>query len=454
MATQVEQARGSSVEALLSIVKDGLCHRCGGCIGICPAGTLDLDADGYPIRVGECIGCGKCVRMCSGAAVDYLALGRALFGEDYHYNPFMGQFQSTHIGHALEEKVRWSGASGGVVTQLLIHLLESGRIKGALVATQDDEDPTLGRGIIARTRADLLASPQSRYTTTPSLAALREIAEDEGPYAVVGVPCQIHAVRQAQMIDPGWAHRVTLLIGLFCSSNPPCDATRSLVSLLAPPGTRLVSSHYRQSDERGWPHDTVELTFSDGSTWRSPYGPAQTVALLRWLTPGRRCLTCLDASAEFADISAADPWIRGADGDWKYAAPGGWTSLVVRTPAGRAALEAAATAGKVHVKPIPESEIVNGQRVTVVDKQRHAAIQLLLRGLVGRRAPSYSMNLPRPGTAAVLTEVAYLSMRAIAARPALRRPLSRLAFSRFGRRLMGWRRAQKKRRHTAKGTSG
>ena len=44
---------------------------------------------------------------------------------------------------------------------------------------------------------------------------------------------------------------------------------------------------------------------------------------------------CLDAGAEFSDFSIGDPWIRDEKGHWKYDEPGGWSSIIVRTPAGR-----------------------------------------------------------------------------------------------------------------------
>ena len=202
------------VEGIEAIVKRGLCHRCGACIGICPANTLSLSRNGFPVRTGKCKNCNRCVQICSGIAVDYNAMGRDMFGETYRYGPALGEFIDTVVAHSTDDEVRWCGASGGVITQLLIYLLESGRIKGALVSVQHHEDPSMGEGIIARSREELISAAQSKYTTTPSLTALKDMSDEEGPFAVVGLPCQIHSLRTLQKIDKRWSQKVSIAIGL------------------------------------------------------------------------------------------------------------------------------------------------------------------------------------------------------------------------------------------------
>jgi coenzyme F420 hydrogenase subunit beta len=177
--------RYRDVEGILRIVRDGLCHRCGACIGICPAGTFDVGPSGYPVQVGKCVECDKCVQVCSGFEVDYPALGAAVFGNAYRYGPALGPVKAAYVGHALDEEIRWKRASGGLITQLLVHLLESGRITGALVVVPNPDDPAMAKGTIARSREELLAAAQSKYTTSPSLAALRELRGEKGRIAVV-----------------------------------------------------------------------------------------------------------------------------------------------------------------------------------------------------------------------------------------------------------------------------
>lgn len=434
-----------NVEGILQVVHDGLCHRCGACVGFCPAGTLAVSSDAWPTQVADCIHCNICVQVCSGLAVNYEGIGRHLFGDGYRFGPLMGTVRSAHIGHANDPEVRRHGASGGVITQVLVHLLESGRIKGAVVTVGNPDEPSQGKGIVARSREELLAAAQSRYATSPTLSVLTEIQKEEGPFALVGLPCQVHALRQRQMDDPRWKDRVPLAIGLLCHYNLPFTATKDAARLLAPPGTRLVRAQSRERDERGWPHNTVDLTFSDGSKWHSPLGPAQTFNILSRVGPLGRCLTCLDATAEFADFAIGDPWIRDERGNWKYEEPAGWSSIIVRTARGADVLEEAERAGALTLRPIPAEEIEQGQYTMMREKKHRVPIRMALRRLFGRAVPRYTVSLARPSVRDVWEEAVFLAGRLIPIFGPIRRLVLRFAFSSAGLRIVRRRMERRKR---------
>lgn len=289
------------------MVRDNLCHRCGACIGVCPVGTFGMDRDGYPIQAAPCINCNICVQSCSGLEVDYDAIGSSLFGPEYRYGELLGTIQRACIGHAADPEIRRRGASGGVVTQLLVHLLETGRIRGALVAVEDPVQPARGLGLIARNREQLLSAAQSRYTTTPSLHALYDIRDEDGPFAMVGLPCQIHSLRKRQLVDSRWKTRVPIAIGLVCHYNLPMDSSKLAAALMTPEGAQVIHTQFRAKDVTGWPHNTLEMTFSNGTKWRSPHGPKETFNIIAMVSSLGRCLTCLDAGAEFSDLTVGDP---------------------------------------------------------------------------------------------------------------------------------------------------
>lgn len=436
-----------NVEGILEIGKNGLCHRCGGCVGICPADTLELNADGYPEQVGECISCSLCTDICSGADADFPAMGSWLFGSDYVRNGPLGETSRVYVGHSTNDEVRWAGASGGVVTRFLMHLLETGSIQGALVVGPHPEDPALGMGYIARSPEELLPSSQSRYTTAPMLHTLKEMSKDkEGCYAVVALPCHVHTLRKLQMKSAAWKNRIVLIVGLYCHYRLPHEATREAGALLAPPGSHLTKIKYRQKNEQGWPKNTVEMSFSDGSKWRSPYGPAQTVSLLAHCYPRGRCLHCVDALAEFSDIAIGDPWIRGKDGQWKYSVPGGRSGIILRTDIGEKLVMDAVESGALVVDPIPEEEVVEGQHVMIMEKYIGTPVRMRWLRILGRTLPDYNLVFPSANGAARFREGRFLLMRSITVLGPVRRFFVRLGFSRPGLLFMRWRRQLNRRR--------
>lgn len=420
-------------DGIRKIVKDGLCHRCGACVGFCPVNTFDVDEWGYPQPVRDCIHCNICVRVCSGLGVDYAAIGEQFYPPGvYRFGSLMGPVVAAYVGHANEPDIRHAGASGGVVTQMLAHWLATGRIRGAVVAAEDRRAPHLGMGVVARTREACIACAQSRYTSAPTLAALQEIQNEDGPFALVGLPCQMHSLRKRQLADPRWKDRIPLTIGLLCHYSLPCEATHLAGRLLAPGGARHIHTFYRQRDERGWPDNSLELQFSDGTKWRSPVGPKSTFNIISRVAALGRCLMCMDAAAEFSDFSVGDPWIRDAQGNWKYHQPGGWSAIVVHTEAGNRALREAEAAGCLTLKAIPPEEISTGQHAMMSEKKHRVAFRLKLRRALGWPIPRYTVPLAKYNFDDVSKEVRFWFTRLIPAWTPLSRFFLRLGFSRFG----------------------
>ena len=447
------QDRYRNVEGILRVVRDNLCHRCGACVGVCPVGTFGMDRDGYPIQVAPCINCNICVQSCSGLEVDYDAIGSSLFGPEYRYGELLGTIRRACIGYAAEPEIRQRGASGGVVTQLLVHLLETGKIRGALVAAEDPEQPARGRGLIARTREQLLSAAQSRYTTTPSLHALYDIREEEGPFAMVGLPCQIHSLRKRQMVDPRWKTRVPIAIGLVCHYTLPMDSSKLAAALMTPEGAEVVHAQFREKSETGWPHNTLEMTFSNGTKWRSPHGPKETFNIMAMVSSLGRCLTCLDAGAEFSDLTVGDPWIRSPDGNWKYEEAEGLSAVMIRTQRGMGVVDGAVAAGKLVLRDIPVEDVHDAWDGIARDKKIRVGLRMKAKRLTGQSVPHYQVPFPSPDSKLVREELVFWMLRGIPVFRPLRKLMVRFWFSRAGVSLMR-RILQRKKRRAARKTEG
>lgn len=428
------------VDGILQIVKDGLCHKCGACLGVCPANTFGKDEDGYPIQVADCIHCNICVQTCSGWHVDYDRIGDSFFAPGvYEYGSLMGAYRNAYVAHAADEAIRTGGGSGGVVTGLLVHLLESGQIKGALVSIQDPENPFLGKGIIARTREEILSSGQSIYTTTPAMEALSLIRDAEGPLAVVAVPCQIHSLRHRQLVDPRLKNKISLVFGLHCSITPPASSSRELARIVGPKGVKPVSARYRQhrdGEGQRWPNNTMEIGFEDGTLWRSPLSPTQTFNVVARIGNLGRCMTCVDQTAEFCDVAFADPWIRDEKGHWKYHKGGGWTSALVRTDAGEKAMQSGLASGALVGHEIDPIEIQDGQKHVINAKKLRVGMRLKIRQKLGRKIPRYPMDLPLPNFKTIKKEILWRSIQAATTFGPIRYLAVKIVMSPLGKRIM------------------
>ena len=133
-----------AASTVLSVVREGNCMGCGTCAAACPTGALRVELNtkrgGYEPLLDEscCIRCGRCLEMCPGREVllDELS-GRFLDG-DFHQER-LGRYRRLCLGAASDAQIRYHGASGGLVTALLIQALEAKRIDGAIVLGNDYE---------------------------------------------------------------------------------------------------------------------------------------------------------------------------------------------------------------------------------------------------------------------------------------------------------------------------
>jgi hypothetical protein len=224
------------------------------------------------------------------------------------------------------------------------------------------------------------------------------------------------------------------------------ESSREAGEMFAPRGARLAHVNYRHRDDAGWPRNTLQMTFSDGSTWRSPHGPAQTFNVIARVSKLGRCLECLDATAEFSDLSVCDPWIRDDAGHWKYKEPEGWSGIIVRTETGQDIVDAAVAGGRLDVKQIAPEEIEAGQHQMMTEKKEGVALRLRVRRLLGWPNPVYRVNLPMTRGSVIRHEIGFWIMRIIPRFRFLRRLLLRVGFSRVGSYFIGRRMRMREKR--------
>jgi coenzyme F420 hydrogenase subunit beta len=308
------------------VQNQGCCTMCGGCVSFCTAvnyGALGLDADGRPGYADskKCIECGICYLICP--ARDQLAnQTRQRVG----WSKPMGRVMDVSVARASDEDIWRRGTDGGVVTALLLHLLDTGRIDGAIVTQRYGlfkHRPHLAcnRQEIIQAAGSYFDTSQSmalfgnRYSTfSPSVQAFKPlVASSLRRIAFVGVPCQIKTLRKMQALKILPAETVHLTLGLFCSGNFDfSEAQRQKIAQLG---------GFSWEDARAMNlRETLNIEVKNGRTAR---------IALDLLAGMRRtaCKYCSDYSAELADLSFGG-----------VGAPEAWTTAVVRTPVGRAAL--------------------------------------------------------------------------------------------------------------------
>ena len=371
------------------VVKHRLCTGCGTCAGVCPHDAVGMVIDrkkgNYVPRIEKdnCAKCGLCLDVCPGHSVDFEGLTRTLMG-DIPEDIALGRFLGSYVGHAIDKDIRCQGASGGLVTALLVGALERGSIDGALVTRMRPGKPLEPKPFIARTKEEIVLAARSKYCPVPAGVAVSKILASEGRFAVVGLPCHIQAMRKAEQHLPKLRGRVRYHICIACSINFSFRGTEKLLRSLNIPPQSVETLEYRG---RGWP-GSLYVRRDDGHETVVPYKDCY-----KQLSPYslRRCTLCSDMLGELSDLSCGDAWVPDVMKRDKV----GSSFVLTRTSEGEELLEAAAADEWVEVSDLDPRDLAASQGHALFKKRKLKARMALFRW-TGKRVPKYRQKLLPP----------------------------------------------------------
>jgi coenzyme F420 hydrogenase subunit beta len=373
---------------------DGLCTGCGTCAGICPRNAIEMVID-HKRRIyipeldrEKCNQCGICFKVCPGHSVDFNTLNHEIFGREQQ-DILLGNYLSFYTGHAADRNIRYQSASGGLITALLIFALEEGVIDGALVTRMSINSPLTPEPFVARTREEIINAARSKYCPVPANIALKEIlqAGDRDRFAVVGLPCHLHGLRKAGILNNRIKQNIVFYFGLFCNHTPTFAATDYILHKVKIKKEDVKKLNYRAE---GWPGKMKitlkdkEIYFSLNDYWRSGFGS--------FFRP-ERCVLCADMVAELSDISFGDAWIG------EYASDRMGTSLAIsRSVTGEELLKNALDKGVISLESISRNKVIWSTR-QVTKFKKGVPVRFSILKLMGKQVPDYKTTYPKPGVA-------------------------------------------------------
>ncbi len=362
------------------ISESNLCSGCGACAHIAPDNVrMKLDEKGYlrPVVEGDLdaqqlVTIGK---ICPGVGLEQAK------DSDIPYDVTWGPILSLSAGYAKDTAIRREGSSGGVLSALLVHLLESGKVAYVVHTRVSRTDPLGNETVISRSRAEVLSGAGSRYAPASPVAALSTALKMKGNFAFVGKPCDVSAVRQLQKIDVELAKRIPYLLSFMCAGTPSRHGTVEVIARMGLSEASITVFRYRGN---GWPGMTVADT-ADGRRGEMNYNTSWGTILNRHLQT--RCKLCADGTGEFADIVGADAWY-GKDGYPDFTEREGRSLVVARTLNGRTLLAEAVLSGAIVLEPFEKNDLSSIQPYQLKRKQSILSRSIAM-FLFGKSTPRY-----------------------------------------------------------------
>lgn len=419
-------------------VVNKLCTGCGICEDVCPKHCIIITRKNGEYRPALdnslCLGdkCGRCLKVCPGTGVNLAGIAEEHFtGSEVKEDKYIGRYVGLHTGYSQNEDIRYHSASGGIVSQFLIYLLDKNLIDGAVVTGYGDDHIT-PVSYIARTAEEVINARSSKYCPVALNKVGNEIARSEGKYVIVGLPCHIQGFRKRAAIDCRLRERVVGYFSIYCSSG------RTFY------GQDYIFRHYgvKKKDIRYFAYRDEgclgKLTILHGSgggeefpsprtmnfstrcreseslkkisiPYTSYYGP-----LLRSFFKPHRCLTCIDHYGELADVCFGDIHIAPYDKDNV-----GISSWITRTVYWEEQFRNAAKDGYIQMDDVSAKVLNDSQAAMLYPKKRRAQAVVDMNRLWGHKAPIYDKPFEKPRWKDYVSEITCLAQQFVGRRKSL-----------------------------------
>jgi coenzyme F420 hydrogenase subunit beta len=242
---------------------------------------------------------------------------------------------------------------GGVVTSLLLYLLDNHMIDGALVSRSDG--PFHRGPMLATSGEEIISASGSHYDESFSVAELGSQYSTYSPamqelkslrrglidrVAMVGTPCQIHTVRKMQVLGILPSDVIKYCFGLFCMENFSFNDVQ-MKHLEKRYGFDLA--HVTKVNVK----EDFFIYLEGGRVIHIPFEEIDSIA-----RPA--CLVCPDFSAEFSDISFGG-----------LGSPEGYTTVLVRSEKGKMVYRGALKAGYIKERKYSSAEKARNELIKI-----------------------------------------------------------------------------------------
>lgn len=373
-------------KTIRKVLNDSLCTGCCTCVSLCPNCALKIIKDNKGIYIPQfneslCNNCGTCLMVCPAYNVDFDHLNLELFGKEPE-DILIGNYLNCYSGWANDDETRFNASSGGLITQLLIFLLEKGDIDRAVLVKMDETNPLEPKPFIASTKEELIEASNSKYCPVPLNIVLNQIVQSEGEkFAVVGLPCHIHGLRKAEEYNEKLKNKIIVHLGIMCGTTKNFHATEFQLRRMGINKKNVEKIEYRGN---GWP-GKLSIHLKNGEIIKEKYMKYYDFNFCAF-TPWR-CLLCSDHTCELSDISFGDAWLEEFSQDKL-----GTSIIVSRNEIGEIILQNAFKENYVNLKKLDSSIVTLSQNMCRFKKNQLKARRNIAQ-LCGKAVPKDNVNL-------------------------------------------------------------
>lgn len=258
------------------------------------------------------------------------------------YDPdfILESYISLYLGHSTNATNRNEGSSGGVATELLSSLLESGKVDGVIGVGMKENEPTEAIYKFCATKSEIENLRGSKYCFMDfsDLTSILETVKEKR-LALITQPCYIDTIRVWQRTR---FTNIIYILSFFCGYNMDNDATLYLVKKAGMEPANVASISYRAGEYPGG----FQVTSKQGKKvlfGKECYEPLN----LMFLRKG--CSKCPYYMGEGADIVLGDAWLKRHKK---------LSVIITRTEKGEEVKDTAVNIGRIKLYELTEKQLV------------------------------------------------------------------------------------------------
>ena len=355
----------SAINSLSDITENGLCIGCGICQSIAGNENISISMtekgrlepkENKPLN-SEIFD--KIKKTCPGIIVE--GLPKEAIDNKSKYDLVWGYYLSLFYAWSTDKDIRFKSSTGGLLNGLSLYLLETNKVKFILHTGTDPKKPMRSVSRYSYNKQELLNSGScSRYGPSSPLDKFNEALNKNEPFAFVGKPCDISAIRQLSKIDRRVNELCKYLLTLVCGGFGEFTKSQDFIDSFNVKEEELSIFRYRGygnpgkmyiKTNSGEEHDKEYNSFwGEESTWRVPF----------------RCKICPDAIGDSSDLAALDTWPGGSP----VGEDEGFNAAIIRTKKGYDLVHDARDAGYIKIGNHLKIEDINDFQPHQVSKKK------------------------------------------------------------------------------------
>ena len=302
-----------------------------------------------------------------------------LFAQEAQYSIPLGYVHSLCATHSVSPEVLSNASSGGIITQLLLFLIEK-KIVDYVSVTQFvcDKDGIHTHTFLTNDKKDILKAQGSKYCPVCFDQLLEELHTCQGRVAVMATPCVIAGLRAIEHEKPDYLKAdITFHIANFCGGYKSLRNIRRLAEIHKVNYYNLSDFRFRGDGQPG----SLQFVENTGKTASTPY---PLYVGLNGYSKMLRCHLCPDATGELADIACGDAWIPRFQNDNHT-----WSMVICRNKLSEDLILKMAKEGLIVTESVTHEEMEQSQRQNLASKKTRQLARMKLYTWLGYAIPDF-----------------------------------------------------------------